>query len=192
MLLLLAVFLLPVVAAWVLYAYRDHVGFVGSAAHGTLIRPARPLPAVALTQPDGAPLTLDDLKGKWTLVVLAPAPCDQLCRTDLHQTRQVRLALNEDIRRVQRLWVLPAPAGADALADQLKDHQDLLVASGGGDAMERFLAPFRLPGEPINTWAVRIYIMDPQGNVLMYYPPGADPKGILKDMKRLLKVSQVG
>jgi hypothetical protein len=37
-----------------------------------------------------------------------------------------------------------------------------------------------------------IYIIDPQGNLMMRYPPHADPSKIKKDIARLLKVSQVG
>jgi hypothetical protein len=38
----------------------------------------------------------------------------------------------------------------------------------------------------------RIYIVDPLGNLMMSYAPGADAKGMLEDLKRLLKLSHVG
>jgi len=38
----------------------------------------------------------------------------------------------------------------------------------------------------------RIYLMDPMGNVFMYYPDTADPMNILKDLKKVLEVSQIG
>jgi len=37
-----------------------------------------------------------------------------------------------------------------------------------------------------------IYLVDPLGNVMMRYPPGANPSGMLKDLTRLLKYSWVG
>jgi len=40
--------------------------------------------------------------------------------------------------------------------------------------------------------AKRVYIIDPLGNLMMYYPPGADPGGMLKDLKKLLKYSKIG
>ena len=40
--------------------------------------------------------------------------------------------------------------------------------------------------------AERIYIVDPLGNLMMYYPPGADPGGMHKDLKKLLKYSKIG
>jgi len=43
-----------------------------------------------------------------------------------------------------------------------------------------------------NLTVERIYLVDPQGNVFMYYPRTVDPMAIYKDLKRLLTVSQVG
>jgi cytochrome oxidase Cu insertion factor (SCO1/SenC/PrrC family) len=40
--------------------------------------------------------------------------------------------------------------------------------------------------------AERVYIIDPLGNLMMYYPPGAEPGGMLKDLQKLLKYSQIG
>ncbi len=37
-----------------------------------------------------------------------------------------------------------------------------------------------------------IYLIDPLGNLMMSYAPGAKPKGMLEDMKRLLRLSQIG
>jgi len=35
-------------------------------------------------------------------------------------------------------------------------------------------------------------IIDPQGWLVVHYPPHSDPKGILKDFRRLLRLSHVG
>jgi len=40
--------------------------------------------------------------------------------------------------------------------------------------------------------AQRIYVIDPHGNVMMSYAPDAKPKGMLEDMKRLLRLSHIG
>jgi hypothetical protein len=37
-----------------------------------------------------------------------------------------------------------------------------------------------------------LYLIDPLGNIMMYYPQNIAPKGILKDLEHLLKVSQIG
>jgi hypothetical protein len=43
-------------------------------------------------------------------------------------------------------------------------------------------------GEPKD----HIWVVDPLGNVVMRYPANPDLKGILKDLERLLKASQIG
>ena len=37
-----------------------------------------------------------------------------------------------------------------------------------------------------------IYLIDPLGNLMMSYAPDAKPKGMLEDMKRLLRLSHIG
>ena len=34
--------------------------------------------------------------------------------------------------------------------------------------------------------------VDPLGNLIMRFPENADPKGVIRDMKLLLKASQIG
>jgi hypothetical protein len=34
--------------------------------------------------------------------------------------------------------------------------------------------------------------MDPLGNLMMQYDPGFDPYDVKKDLKKLLKISQIG
>jgi hypothetical protein len=38
----------------------------------------------------------------------------------------------------------------------------------------------------------RIYLIDPLGNLVLRYAPGADPSGIRRDLARLLRLSQIG
>ena len=40
--------------------------------------------------------------------------------------------------------------------------------------------------------AERVYLIDPLGYLMMYYAPEAEPKGMLKDLKKLLKYSRFG
>jgi predicted proteasome-type protease len=50
-----------------------------------------------------------------------------------------------------------------------------------------FVLPGKVPGaEPM------LYLIDPAGNLMMTYPAVNDPSSILSDMRRLLKISQIG
>ena len=37
-----------------------------------------------------------------------------------------------------------------------------------------------------------MYLIDPLGNLMMFYAADAKPKGMLEDMKRLLRLSSIG
>lgn len=45
--------------------------------------------------------------------------------------------------------------------------------------------------EPLEQ-AGRIYVVDPLGNLMMSYARTAEPKGLLEDLKKLLKYSRIG
>jgi hypothetical protein len=45
--------------------------------------------------------------------------------------------------------------------------------------------------EPLEE-AGRIFIVDPLGNLMMSYSRAIEPKGLLQDMKKLLKLSHIG
>ena len=38
----------------------------------------------------------------------------------------------------------------------------------------------------------RVYLIDPLGNAMMSYAADSKPKGMLEDMKRLLRLSSIG
>jgi hypothetical protein len=40
--------------------------------------------------------------------------------------------------------------------------------------------------------AHRVYLIDPLGNAMMFYAPDVKSKGMLEDMKRLLRLSSIG
>jgi len=185
--LVFAIFLLPPAAAWLLHSLAPEWQPFGTMNHGTLITPPRPLSVEGLTAAaGGAPRALK-LPGRWTLVVVASVPCESACRRALYDTRQARIALGKDAGRVQRLLVLDAAPGPSALGHIRNEHPDLETAR----ADPEWLAPFATRDGQTPS-AGSMYIVDPQGNLMMRYAPDADPEGLLKDLKRLLRVSRAG
>jgi cytochrome oxidase Cu insertion factor (SCO1/SenC/PrrC family) len=176
-------FAAPVIAAWLFHAsgYRS----AQTTNHGQLVTPARPLIAFRLPAREGSPVTLDTLKGHWNFVTFADAACSGPCAGNLHKMRQIRLALGKDMGRVQRLLVIHGLPGQGA-ARLLDEHKGLLVMQG--DAA--FAAQFALTDAPDTYASGRIYLVDPLGNLMMSYPADAEPRGLMKDMERLLKYSK--
>ena len=191
LLVILGMFALPVLLAWLWHANSDRWRPAGTTNYGELISPARPLAAFSIPGLDGALITQEFLHGKWTLVYIGAAECDKRCRTNLYNIRQVRLALNEKIDRVQRLWVLSDGRGSQQLPALLADHPGLKVAKPDAAKLERLLAQFGSADASVPVPG-RVYLVDPLGNLMMRYPADAEPKGLLKDLERLLKTSWIG
>jgi cytochrome oxidase Cu insertion factor (SCO1/SenC/PrrC family) len=154
---------------------------------GELIQPARPLPMLALPLLSTGETSAQFLKGKWTFLYLQHGLCDDECRRHLYDTRQVRLALDREMNRVQRVFI-----GDDNCCDlqELKAAHPDLIALRASPADEPLLNLLPNVSGAVN--AHRVYLIDPLGNLMMFYTPEAKPKGMLDDMKRLLRLSSIG
>ncbi len=189
-LLLATLFFFPLILSYVLYFWFPDIRPHGTTNYGQLINPARPAPPLSLVDDAGRPLDEQVFRVRWTYVVLAPAVCDEPCRRNLLMTRQVRLAMNEKRSRVQRVLVLADPAAVASVAASLKaEHPDLRVMADTG-VPGRQLSDFLQPAGAAS------YLLDPHGNWLLVYPAGgetqADFKGMQQDIKKLLRLSQIG
>jgi len=158
---------------------------------GTLVHPARPLELPTDIVHGDKPLA-EYLQGKWTLVYLGGADCDDACKSSLYKMRQVRTAQNEHMKRVQRLFVYEGGPLPEAVTAYLASEQPQLDKVQLAPAQFAKLAKlFVIDDTPVRD-AGRVYIVDPFGNLMMYYQPDADPGGLLKDLKKLLKYSRIG
>jgi cytochrome oxidase Cu insertion factor (SCO1/SenC/PrrC family) len=191
--LLALLFLMPVFVAWVMQMNAEHGWRPGGTTNkGALIQPPRPLTLPAgLVGATGEPLDRGFLDGKWTLIYIGDASCGEACREKLYYMRQVRLAQGENLRRVQRLFLVTgAPAGSGR-QEVLRDYPDMAVARLSPEQAAAIAPVFSVEGIPMQG-AGNIYLVDPLGNLMMYYRPDADPRGMIQDLQRLLKYSHIG
>jgi hypothetical protein len=101
----------------------------------------------------------------------------------------VRSALNRDMDRVQRVFIATGACCDWPYLDA--EHPDLVTLSETPDAGP-LLGLLPAVDGIAPAVADRVYIVDPLGNLMMSYPPTANPKGMLTDLKRLLGLSHVG
>lgn len=191
LLLLAALFFVPLLLAFWLYYGGSGWRPDGGTNQGDLVDPAVPLPAVALARPDGTRTGADFLQGKWTVVYIGAGACDERCRQALYLSRQTRTALNKDIDRVQRVFLATGACCDQAFLE--REHPDLSVAILGDDADSRaLLAQFPVYGGVAAAEAGRQYLVDPLGNLVLSYAASAPDKALLKDVKKLLRLSHIG
>jgi hypothetical protein len=183
--LLALLFLAPVAISF--YLYYGGWRATGDVSHGDLITPARPLPHVSLSGPGGAsPAPLFD--GKWSLIYAGEGRCDAECRHALYVTRQVRLALNQNMERVQRVFLY---RGECCEEPYFSVEQPGLIARDLGSAEGHELDTV-LESATAADGKARIWIADPLGNLVLSYPADTDPRGMIADLKKLLKLSHIG
>jgi len=84
-----------------------------------------------------------------------------------------------------------AEAPGPSLQALLPHHPGLVAAGGGEEALEAVLDRFAVDGRDPRR-AGRIYVVDPEGRLVLWYRPGAPPDGLLKDLRRLLRASRIG
>lgn len=189
--LLIVVFIAPFIAAWALYLSAPRLGLAGRAAHGTLVQPPRPLGEFRLRDAAGRPFTAADLRGRWWLVYVGGTDCDALCGESLYKMRQVRLAFGVDMRRIGRLYIMDAETPGPSLRALLPHHAGLVAAGGAEEEVDTLVDRFVVDGRDPRR-AGRIYVVDPEGRLVLWYRPGAHPDGLLKDLRRLLRASRIG
>ena len=174
MLVLLAcLFFVPLLAATLLY--RGGIGPQGRVNHGLLVNPARPLPAGTV------------VPGKWNLVLVVQQ-CDDACGDVLYRTRQVRTLLKGDAERVVRVLMTRHPAGPLPATAQ-GDHPGLItadLATPAATQLDESLAA------AAGREGLRLYLVDPLGNLVLHYRDGFENPGLLKDLKKLLGLSSIG
>jgi len=190
LLLLAALLLLPVLVAYGLYysGWRPS----STANHGELLQPARPVQDVTLTLLSGESIRFSHWHGKWTLLLFSTAECLKPCERNLNNIRQIIAAQGKEAHRVRGVLVVTDGKALDWLRYAIKDYPDMQVVIGSQAAVNSLAQQFVLPaGSPLENLN-RVYLVDPSGNFMMSYPADADPTGMNKDIKRLLRVSQIG
>ena len=109
----------------------------------------------------------------WRILVAAPARCDAGCAQLAAGVDKVRALAGRDMPRVDILWLGEHPAG---------------LPSGGVRVLADDAAwRARLPraDDPRGT---PVYVLDPNGFVVLRYAPGFDVGDLRTDLSRLLKL----
>ena len=173
------VFFGPLILATWLYFSGEGFRPEGRANHGQLLEPMininDALPDASINQHN---------QGHWLLVYSNLGVCDEACEYSLLTLRQSRLMLGKEMDRVTRVF-LHGESAPDTvlLADQ---HAGLISQSDSS------LSGLLEEQRPAELAAGGYFLIDPLGNLVMYFGPDLDPKDMVEDIERLLKLSRIG
>jgi len=186
--------LAPVLAAVLAY-FLPQSGFRpdGYNNYGRILDPQRPMPsaqALPLTTLEGQPFQLDSLLGQWVLVSADAAACPESCVRKLFILRNSHASQGKNVDRLERVWFI---------TDNGQVPQQVLDAYVGTHmlraqptALAGFLGADRSSPEALEALHGHMWIIDPLGNLMMEFPPDADPIEVRDDIVKLLKNSRIG
>ena len=183
---LVAVFLSPFVFGWLalyVFEWRPEAG-----NYGQLVQPVRKVDWPVLESNDGK-LFEGGFGRRWSFLLFAGERCAEDCRQNLFYMRQMRTLLGRDTLRLQNVLVTSAPLD-ETMQAYLRDFPNLVVIENYRDPA--LYAQFSLDGEQAVGSSPKLYLVDPDNNFMMHYPAVNDHERVLEDLKKLMKLSQIG
>lgn len=177
LLLIAALFLGPLILAALMYYGGLDLRPAARSNHGLLLEPVLPLA-------DDYPELRELSGGQWLLVYSHAETCGDECREALYTLRQSRLMLGNDMNRLGRLFLHGNTPPDTVFLDQ--QHQGLRTLDNESLAQDLWSA---LPQDvPSNGF----FLLDPLGNLVMYFGPDLGPREMVDDIKHLLDLSHIG
>jgi len=151
----------------------------GTKAHGEMLQPPGDLRAVVPKLADGSDYAWNPRARLWRIALAPPADCIEACIKLAHDLDTVWQLTGKDADHVHVLWIgTPPPAmPRDAALRVLQSSPALRAGLPRVDE----IASNRGGGVPV-------YVIDPNGFVILRYAPGFDPAGLRADLSRLLKL----
>ena len=169
--LLAALFLVPMLLAGIL-RFTDHHPQINR-QKGELLEPKPDLRDLAPRLAAGGTYAWQPETRTWRILVPAPAQCDAQCAQLAIGVDKVRALAGKDMDRVDILWLGIHPAGLPNAGVRVLADDPALRA--------------RLPrvDDPRGT---PVYVLDPNGFVVLRYAPGFELGDLRTDLSRLLKL----
>ena len=169
---LLAMFILPI-AFGTLFFYANPNYFSESTVnYGELVRPVIATEEGDIEIDGGA-----SLQGIWTMIYVS-SRCDDACEKAVADMKTIRTLMNADMRRIQRMIII------EDNSTPISDDKALIKARITSEKLTQSLKKYTENA---------IYLIDPIGNIMLYYEPqNIDIRLVIKDLKRLFKYSRIG
>lgn len=126
-----------------------------------------------------------ELHGKWLLLYINAEHCSVACKKALYQLQQIHTATGKDQSRVLRVKL--DFTSSNLVSEKFPGFLQLHCNK------QQFLSLISsLSSKTLALSTPAIYLVDPLGNVILYYTLDTNPSGLLKDLKHLLGASQIG
>ncbi len=153
---------------------------------------------LALTDHNGTPRTLDDFKGKVTVVFFGYTQCPDVCPTTMAELAQVKQALGPDGDRLQGVFVTVDPERdtPEVLKAYMQSFDPSFVALRGTPEQTAAVAKefkvfyAKVPNKDGDAYTMDhtagSYVFDADGKVRLFTRYGTSPDALAADIRQLL------
>ncbi|MCL6414275.1 hypothetical protein MIB92_01305 [Aestuariirhabdus sp. Z084] len=184
---MLVLFGLPyIVGLW--WFYSGEMPELGTNNHGVLLNPSPHLAIDSVHDLKGQSIGQQQLNKKWVLLTFSTKVCNEACAKTLFHMRQIRRATGVEQGRVARLLII-SPTVQQEYRQELERWPGLQLSSSEQVSLQRLKKSLE---SQLNSIENSIFIVDPRGDVILGYEATTNPKDIVKDLLKLLKVSAIG
>lgn len=160
-----------------------------------LLPQSRNLPNVQMTNQDGQPVTINELKGKWSLLFFGYTFCPDICPTTLAQLRQIKSELPADAGDKLQIILVSVDPHRDT-PQQLKqylgyfDPQFIGLAPKSVEELQTVANALSIPFIPADTSKPN-YTVDHSGNLAVIGPDGTQRGFIRAPLNNVKLVTQL-
>jgi hypothetical protein len=200
---IVAFFSVFIAAVLAVYVFPDFTkNFFGSVLKGTFMPKIESFNAKGLIRHDTKEgIDTRIFKHKHTFVYINSSQCNDVCKRNIMNQRQVHEAQGRERHRIQRIMIVTDKVAIDQLKKEVLirfPKMDLYEIKPS--EKERLLAQFRIRKDEDVSKQQRVYLISPHGDLWLYYPADKNykkdnfklPRMMIKDMKIILKRSLHG
>ncbi|MEX0976507.1 MAG: hypothetical protein WDZ50_05365 [Woeseia sp.] len=174
-----SVFVVPLVFAIFLYYGGTALQPDARSNHGALLEPI-----VSIDVWVSNDEFRDGVNDRWALLYANEQVCAEVCRDALYTLRQARLMLGNDMSRLVRVFLHGDSPPDTVFIEQ--QHPGLIAVQ------DRELGRFLATRRPSQLAPGGYFLVDPLGNLVMYFPADTVPGRMVDDIEHLLELSRIG
>jgi protein SCO1/2 len=159
-----------------------------------LLPTSRSLPDVKMTNQDGKPIAMNELKGKWTMLFFGYTFCPDICPTTLAQLRQIKSELPKDVVSKLQIVLVSVDPNRDT-PQQLKQYLGYFDPEFQGvtapvDDIQKLANAVSIPFIPADTSKPN-YTVDHSGNLALLGPDGTQRGFIRSPLNNQKMIAQL-
>jgi hypothetical protein len=164
----------PLILASFMYKYSDLIPVAEPKSNGNLINPV-----ITISEEEDFDNILRDKK--WTFMyVYENETCDLICEATLYMMQQVRESVGRERSRIKNLLIVNNKFNNNDNKKIINKYNKIklleVIDKGFFNQIKKN----------------HLYIVDPLGNIFMYYNKDFNAKGLKKDIKKILRISRIG